>query len=98
MNIQYVFNFILIFAGLHNALAEQVCSSLQVEGFLTGQQKTLTIIAPRGQGGGSHQLSSKMAQVLESKLDNGIRVEVKNISGDHGIKAIKDYLRLPANG
>lgn len=63
------------------------------EGF---PQQPLTIIVPRGQGGGSHQLSTAMADALEKAA--GLRVEVVNRPGDDGREAIRYFLQQPPNG
>ena len=74
------------------------CADQLPDGFLNGSQKHLTIIVPRGIGGGSHQLSTKIKSVLHNILPQGVEVYVENRRGDNGFRAIRGYLELPANG
>jgi tripartite-type tricarboxylate transporter receptor subunit TctC len=74
------------------------CEGKLPDGFLTGSQKQLTIIVPRGIGGGSHQLSTKIKSVLQDILPQGVEIAVENRRGDNGFRAIREYLELPPNG
>ena len=56
----------------------------------------LTIIVPRGAGGGSHQVSSLMANLLKER--HGWTVNLVNIPGGAGKDAITYYMSLPPTG
>ena len=56
----------------------------------------ITILVPRGRGGGSHQLSSRVAVALEKTL--GTTILLENKPGEHGKEAIYHYDTQPPNG
>ncbi|WP_185234634.1 hypothetical protein [Teredinibacter franksiae] len=68
------------------------------EGFLDQHQKTITIIIPRGEGGGSHQLSAKMREAMLPYLPEGTNITLQHITGDNGLEAIRQFYLLPENG
>ena len=63
------------------------------EGF---PNQPITILIPRGQGGGSHQLSSRVATELAKKL--GTTTRLVNKPGEYGKEALYYYNTQPPNG
>jgi len=60
-------------------------------------QQPLTILVPRGRGGGSHQLSTAVAAGLRQAL-GGVEVNVENKPDEHGKDAIEYFITQPPNG
>ncbi len=80
---------ILLLALATLALAETAAP----ENYLDGP---LTLIVPRGQGGGSHKLAMKMAAELEEIT--GVEVLIENIPADDGEEAIREFMKRPRDG
>lgn len=77
-------------------LALVISAPLYAEEPVNYLEGPLTIIVPRGQGGGSHQLSKKMGAALSDIT--GVEVTLKNIPGDSGQQAVRDFMALPHDG
>ena len=77
-------------------VAGPAASAAEAEALRSFPEHPVTILVPRGAGGGSHQLCVTMAEALKEEL--GVEVKVVNKPGKEGIAAIEELMALPPNG
>lgn len=84
---------VLLLGGLSLSITVQAAPP---ENYFLATKKPLTIVIPRGQGGGAHQLSKQMAAELKKII--GVPVQLENRPEKDGIEAIEYVMSQPADG